>query len=236
MGTSSVDSLRPKVLDGHALMSGARELPRVLLVDRHPAFRRGLSETLQAARAARVIAETDDGVEAAALATRLLPEVVFLDISLRTLSGLELTRRLSKLEGPPKIIVLSAHGEAGFVRVLLDAGADGYLSKEASTHHVLEALSVVLMGKRYLEPGPSGQARMSFGRRAVPPCGLSPREEQILRLLSRGQPAREVAEAVQLSERTVETYRLRAMTKLSLSGRADLVRFAVLNGWLEDAI
>jgi DNA-binding NarL/FixJ family response regulator len=211
-----------------------RELPRVLLADRHPPFRRGLSETLHVACAASVIAETDDGAEAMALSQHLRPQVVFLDLSLRNLSGLELARRLTAQTAAPKIIVLSAQCEQGFVRLALQAGAHGYLSKEATMDQVLDALGTVLRGKRYIEPKIQKRPELSCSRRlGAAKCVLSPREEQVLRLLSCGSSTRDVAEAVKISDRTVETYRMRAMSKLALSGRVDLVRFAVVSGWLE---
>jgi two-component system, NarL family, nitrate/nitrite response regulator NarL len=224
------------------MMNGDRDLQsktesrgsdsRVLLLDRHPSFRRGVSDTLHAARVGTVVGETDDGEEALTLVEQHAPHVVFSDVSLKTVSGLQLMRRLAESPREPKMILLSDLNEPAFIRLFLDAGASGVVSKEATQEQLLDAFSAVLRGSRYVEPRIDAGAAQRLGARSGS-SHLSRREEQVLRLLSCGTSMRDAGEALQVSERTVETYRLRAMNKLALSSRAELVRFAILQGWLE---
>lgn len=203
---------------------------RVLLVDQHPSFRRGIADTLQRAQVAAVVGETDDGEEALYLAERFTPHVVFSEATLRSLSGLELTRRLARAAHPPRTILLSSLNEPAFVRLFLGAGASAYLSKAATREQLLDVFDVVLKGGQCVPR--LGATIVADGAPHASPA-LSPREEQVLRLLACGSSVKDTAQALQVGERTVETYRVRAMEKLTLTSRTDLMRLAILEGWLE---
>jgi DNA-binding NarL/FixJ family response regulator len=209
----------------------------LLLVDDHPVLRAGLKALLSAEADLDVIAEADNGRAAVELARSLEPDLIVMDVSLPVLSGAEATRQVKALSPQVPVLALSVHEELPFLRMLLDAGAGGYVLKRSACDELVRAVRIVAGGSTYLDPAIAGQL-LRFGQRRHSQSGLgstialSDRESEVVRLLAQGLTMKEMAAQLLLSPRTLETYRSRAMEKLGLKTRADLVRYAIRCGWL----
>jgi DNA-binding NarL/FixJ family response regulator len=171
------------------------------------------------------------------LARSLEPDLIVMDVSLPVLSGAEATRQIKALSPQVPVLALSVHEELPFLRMLLDAGAGGYVLKRSACDELVRAVRIVAGGSTYLDPAIAGQL-LRFGQRRHSQSGLgstialSDRESEVVRLLAQGLTMKEMAAQLLLSPRTLETYRSRAMEKLGLKTRADLVRYAIRCGWL----
>lgn len=212
---------------------------RVLLVDDHPLMRAAVKGLLNAEPGIDVVAEADNGATAVQLAQELRPDVVIMDVSLPQIGGAEATKQILAANPEVRVLVLSAHQEPAFARLLLDNGAAGYVPKRCAGDELVRAIRIVMTGGTYLDPSlarvliGSRHRRMSPG--GVPAATLSERETEVIRLVAHGHTAKEIALALELSPRTMETYKARAMYKLNLRTRADLVRYATRCGWLQEA-
>jgi DNA-binding NarL/FixJ family response regulator len=163
--------------------------------------------------------------------------LLILDPLLPGLDGIAATRQLAATQPKLKIVALSSRQEALFARALLEAGAQGFLSKTAPGSALVEAVNLVLAGELYVDRSVLEQEAARDALLAAPApksAKLSEREEEVLRLLARGLTMKTVSPRLKLSPRTVETYKARAMLKLNLRSRADLLRFAVRCGWLDE--
>ena len=163
------------------------------------------------------------------LVGELRPDLLILDALLPGLDRLEATRRLAVAHPAIKILALSGRPEVSLAHALREAGAHGFLSKTCPASQFVEAVKLVLAGKPYVDVGPHVERDASASKLAK----LSEREEEVLRLLARGLTMKDVSPKLRLSPRTVETYKMRAMLKLDLKTRADLMRFALQSGWLD---
>ena len=210
---------------------------RLLLVDDHPVLRAGLKVLLSAEADLKVVAEADTGSAAVELAQKLRPDLIVMDVSLPGLNGTEATREIKAQHPELPVLALSVHEEVPFVRMLLDAGAGGYVLKRSACDELVRAVRIVAAGDTYIDPAVAGQL-LRAGQRRHSPVGiaasaaLSDREAEVVRLLARGLTMKEMALQLSLSPRTLETYRSRAMEKLGFKSRADLVRYAESCGWL----
>ncbi len=218
-------------------MRGGGKL-RVLLADDHAILRAGL-RMLLAAEGLEVVGEASDAEEALREVMRTSPDVVILDITMPGLSGLEACPRLKELSPGVKILVLTMHEDEGYLQRLLRAGADGFVLKRSAHTHLVEAVRAVAAGGTYVDPAVAGVLVSGYlaPRRArqVPEETLSARELEVLKHVARGYTNRQIAEMLFLSVKTVETYRARAMEKLGLSTRAEVVRYALEKGLLDEA-
>lgn len=218
------------------LVGGGRVL-RLILVDDHPVLRAGLKALLSAEPDFTVVAEADDGATAVQLAAELRPDLILMDVSLPGLNGAEATRQVKQHTPELAVLALSVHEEASYIRMLLDAGAGGYVLKRSACDELVRAVRIVATGGSYVDPSVAGQLLRAGQRRNSPvgmpaTIGLSEREAEVVRLLAQGLTMKEMAAQLSLSPRTLETYRSRAMEKLGLKTRADLVRYAIRCGWL----
>lgn len=210
---------------------------RLLLVDDHAVVREGLRALLATDPRFEIVGEASEGEGAVAAAAALHPDLVVMDVSLPGINGVQATRQL-KLQAPStRVVALTVHEEGGYLRSLLDAGASGYVLKRSAPSELLRALHVVGDGGTYLDPALAGQLVGKLVRNA-PHAGpaplLSERESEVVRLVARGYSNKEIAAKLEVSVKTVETYRYRAVEKLGLRSRADLVRYAIEQGWLEE--
>lgn len=218
--------------------NGATKAIRVMLVDDHPILRAGLKTLLGIDPAIQVVAEADNGDDAVRLALELRPDVVVMDLSLPRLSGTEATKRIVAQDPSCRVLALTAHEDLAFARVLLDAGASGFALKRGVCDELLRALRTVASGKTYVDPSlasvliQSGPGSRRNGGATV--TALSEREAEVVRLIAEGHTSKEMAQALGLSPRTLETYKARAMSKLNLRTRAELIRYALRRGWLRD--
>ena len=163
-----------------------------------------------------------------------------MDISLPILGGAEATRRITELEGPTRIIGLTAHEDSAYARIFFRAGGSGYVLKRSASEDLVRAIRVVAAGGTYVDPALAKQL-LPVRSKSSPPARmfrtteLSEREAEVIRLVAQGHATKEIAGRLELSPRTLETYRARAMEKLGLKTRADIVRYAAQCGWLRDA-
>lgn len=209
---------------------------KVLLVDDHPVMRAGVKSLLNSEADLEVVAEAADGLSAVRMASELVVDVVVLDVSLPELGGVEAAKRMLADRPTLRILALSAHVESAYARLMLEAGASGYAVKRSACDELVRAVRVVAAGGKYIDPtldrGGVGNRRPS--RDGLPSVSLSEREVEVVRLNAQGFTSKEMGEKLGISPRTLETYKARAMAKLSLSSRADLIRYALRAGWLKE--
>lgn len=208
---------------------------RIVVVDDHPIFRSGLRTLIDAQPDMTVVAEAADGEVAVHKVAELTPDVVVLDVAMPMVSGPTAAERMIDAHPTVGILGLSAHEDAGHVRRLLAAGARGYVVKRAAPDDIVRAIRRVAAGEVYLDPAIASAVLAGVvpgrGAGATSP-ELSKREAEVLKQIACGHPIKEIAARLDVAVRTVETYRARAMEKLHLESRADLIRYAVERGWL----
>jgi DNA-binding NarL/FixJ family response regulator len=212
---------------------------RVLLADDHGILRAGLRALLANERDIEVVGEAADGEEAVARAAALDPDVVVLDIAMPRLDGLEAARRIRDRGLRAKILILTVHAEERYLLPVLRMGGSGYVHKGGADTDLLDAIRTVARGDVFLYPGATRLLLADYLDREDAGRGgadrgrdLSDRERQVLALTAEGHSAQEIGERLILSPKTVETYRERAMQKLGLRRRADLVQYALRSGLL----
>lgn len=209
---------------------------RLVLADDHPVLRAGLKVLLSAEPDFSVVAEADDGEGALVLAEKVRPDLILMDVSMPGMNGTEATRQIKKTHPELAVLALSVHEEVSFARTLLDAGANGYALKRSACDELVRAVRVVAAGGTYVDPAIAGQLLRTGARRHAngnrDSVALSDRETEVVRLLAQGLTMKEMAQQLSLSPRTLETYRARALEKLDLKTRAELVRYAIRCGWL----
>jgi DNA-binding NarL/FixJ family response regulator len=209
---------------------------RIFLADDHPILRSGLRALIDIQPDMEVVGEADDGATVVQNVLELLPDVAVMDVSMPRMSGIAATEQISRAAPNVKVLALSAHEDRGYLRQMLSAGAVGYVVKRAAAEDLVRAIRYVMQGQTYLDPAISGAVvrdivRGQTDRGSAAPA-LSDRETNVLTLIAQGQPLKQIASTLNVSARTVETYKTRAMEKLGLNTRADIIRFAVERGWL----
>ena len=215
---------------------------RLLVADDHPVVRAGLRMLLGTQPDMEVVGEAVDGATAVERALELRPDVVVMDITMRGTNGLAATREIVKRIPQTKVLILTMHDSEEYLRQTLEAGATGYVLKQAADTELAVAIRAVQRGEIYLYPAftrvllrdftpnrdTDGQAQRDSYEL------LSPREKEVLRMVALGHTNRKIADQLFLSVKTIETYRARVMEKLNLRTRAALVRYALLRGLLDD--
>lgn len=214
---------------------------RLLVVDDHPVVRAGLRTLLGAQPDMEVVGEAHDGATALERAAQLRPDVVVMDITMEGMGGLAATRELKRQIPETKVLVLTMHENEEYLRQMLEAGATGYVLKQAVDTELAVAIRAVHRGEMFLYSsftrvllGDLGQGEETEERHSYDL--LSPREQEVLRLVALGYTNQQIADELFLSVKTVETYRARVMEKLSLKSRSALVRYALRHGLLDDEI
>jgi two-component system, NarL family, response regulator NreC len=207
---------------------------RVLLADDHETVREGLRLLVNAQTDMRVVGEAGDGLAAIERTGALKPDVVVLDLTMPGMSGLSAARALKDARGDSAIVALTRHDDHAYVQELWDAGASAYVLKQSASTALLHAIRVAASGGRYLDPAlpPPQHSRDPRRRASTPP--ITDREAAVLRLMAVGHSNKEIAASLSIAVKTVEVHKANAMRKLNLHGRADVVRYAVLNGWLRE--
>jgi DNA-binding NarL/FixJ family response regulator len=221
-------------------MADTRRPLRILLVDDHETVRYGLKLLIDSETDMNVVAEAGDGEAAVRQALEVKPDVVVLDISMPGMNGLAATRALKKAQPETTIITLTRHGDDAYVQELLRAGVSGYVLKRSAPTELLQAIRSVAAGGQYVDSTLTGQLIGGLlgtrGKRAKKPASkLTDRETEVLRLIASGYGNKEIAARLALSVKTVEAHKANAMRKLDLTGRIDIVKYAVLQGWLDNA-
>ena len=209
---------------------------RVLLADDHAVVRDGLRYLLEAQGDIAVVGGAANGRLAVQQAQQLAPDIVVMDIAMPELNGIDATRQVREVSPTTQIIILSMHSTAEHIRHALQAGAQGYLLKESAGTEVVDAVRAVHAGRRYLSQKIAETVINDYVlQRAAdqvedPLARLSAREREILQLIAEGKTSAQIAQALHLSPKSVETYRSRLMRKLGIGDVAGLVRFAIQHG------
>lgn len=209
---------------------------RVLIVDDHAVVRAGLALLLNAEEDLETVGEAGTAKDAIFEARSSKPDVILLDVVMRDQSGLEVVPQLLREQPETKVLMLSMQDDPRYVREAFEAGASGYVLKEAADVELVAAIREVAGGGRYVNPelGARLVAAETDERRHAEEDPLSDREREVLRLLALGHTNQEIAEQLYISVRTAETHRAHIMQKLRLSSRAELVRYALAEGFLQE--
>lgn len=212
---------------------------RVFLADDHMVVREGLKALVNAQPDMHVVGEADNGGAAWRAACKLAPDVVVMDVSMPDMSGAEATERMRSECPQVRVLALTVYEDRSYLRQMLDAGAAGYVLKRAVTDELVRAIRTVAAGGSYVDPTLAGGLVSSYfnqdtaeGR--APSGELSEREAQVLRLIAWGYSNKEIGWKLNISAKTVDTYKLRLMEKLNLRSRTDIVRYALRQGLLQE--
>jgi two-component system, NarL family, response regulator NreC len=214
---------------------------RVILADDHLVVRAGLRALLAANKDIEVVGEAANGKEAIALVERVKPQVAVLDLDMPVMDGVAATRELSKVAPDTKVLILTMHTEDEYLMTLLEAGAAGYLVKNAADRELADAVRAVAAGDTYVQPQFARALARQVSKRAEHAderqqhAQLSERERDVLVLVAGGYSASEIGERLFISPKTVETYKQRISEKLGLSHRSDYVQFCLRLGLLKSA-
>ena len=218
---------------------------RVLLADDHETVREGLRAILSADPSITVVGEAADGQAAIAGSQSLHPDIVLMDVTMPGLNGFQATQTIRHCCPDTDVVVLTRHAHEAYVHEFLRVGAAGYVLKQSRSSELLKALHAVAAGEKYIDPTLSSKVaalyrpRSSQSQSQSPSPSpsspaLSPREEQVLRLVALGHSNKEIAANLDVSVKTIEAHKANAAQKLGLSTRADVVRYAHMRGWLND--
>jgi DNA-binding NarL/FixJ family response regulator len=211
---------------------------RILIADDHALLRDGLKALVNAEPDMEVVGEAETGRFVLEKAKQLKPDIVLMDISMPDMNGAQATRRLRESFPTMKVLALTAHEDSSYLRHMLEAGASGFLLKRAAADQLIQAIHVVANGDRYIDPTFAGKVLSNFMRPVSKATTegneLSEREAEVLRLTAWGFGNKEIAVQLDISVKTVETYKARLAEKLQLTSRTEIVRYAVRQGWLQD--
>lgn|SRR5262249_2311625 len=213
---------------------------RIFLADDHAVVREGLKTLVNAQPDMEVVGEAGDGEQIWELARDCQADVVIMDISMPRLNGAQATAQLREHCPDIKVLALSFHEDTSYLRKLLEAGASGYVLKRSAAEALIHAIRTVAEGGIYLDPSIAGKIVGSLiGKPAagdeLPDVELSERESDVIRQIALGYSNKEIAARLNLSVKTVETYKARAMEKIGLDSRVAIVRYALDRGWLQES-
>jgi two-component system, NarL family, response regulator NreC len=212
---------------------------RVMLVDDHAMLRAGLQMAVNSQPDMEVVGQASSGSEALAQVRACRPDLVLMDISLPDVGGAELTELIRQDQPATRVLAFTRHGDPSYLRRMLQAGAGGYMLKNADASALLQAIRVVAAGGAYIDPVLAGslvETVVSRGGNAGSAQAvlteLTARERDVLRLIAWGRSNKEIATQFGISTKTVEYYKAQAIEKLQLHSRTDIVRYALAQGWL----
>jgi DNA-binding NarL/FixJ family response regulator len=213
---------------------------RILLADDHVTVRHGLKLIIDNEPDMKVVAEASDGQAAIQLAAITKPDVIVMDISMPGMNGLTATQTLMRQQPRTAVITLTRHSDDAYLQELLRAGVSGYVLKQSAPAELLQAIRAAAGGGQFIDSALTGRVTAGFllrkspraqGARAAP----TDRESDVLRLIAAGYSNKEIAGQMSLSIKTVEAHKSNAMRKLGLTGRVDIVKYAILQGWLHNS-
>jgi DNA-binding NarL/FixJ family response regulator len=209
----------------------------IVIADDHPIFLAGLRNLIALERDFDLIGEATDGLAALAIIEAKKPEITVLDITLPRLNGLELARRISKSCPPVRILMLTLHEDNAYLNQAFEAGAHGYLLKRSAAESFNQAVRAVADGGTFVDPamtkGYAKSSKFTTSSTSIE-LTLSDRETAVLKFVALGLTNKEISSRLNLSVKSIETYRSRGAEKLGLMTRADIVRFASSQGWFEN--
>lgn len=207
---------------------------RILLADDHSLVRQGFRRILEAHPDLEIVGEASDGREAVEQTSTLRPDVVVMDVAMPGLNGIEATRQICETSPRTRVLALSMHRDAVYVREILRAGARGYLLKDAFDADLVSAVRAVARGDGYIAPAIADSVLADYRQHVSDPIDLlTAREREVLQLIAEGKTNKEIATLLNLSVYTVDAHRGRIMEKLNLHSAGELVRFALRKGLID---
>lgn len=212
---------------------------RILIAEDHMTVREGVKLLVNAQPDMEVIGEADNGEVALTEVARLNPDILLMDISMPSLNGLRATKKLRLMSSKIKILILTRHTDDGYLQQLITAGANGYVLKQSAPVELINAIRIVAEGKAYLDPALTNKVMGGYASKATSLRGenkqqLTDRESEVLRLIALGYSNKEIGVSLDLSVKTIEVHKANAMRKLGISSRIDIVRYAILQEWMQD--
>ncbi|HVF43981.1 MAG TPA: response regulator transcription factor [Pyrinomonadaceae bacterium] len=211
---------------------------RVFFADDHELVREGLRALVESQADMECVGEAADGRAALERARKILPDVAVLDVSMPGLNGLDAAKKIKECCPDVRLITLTRHTDDGYLQQLLKAGVSGYVLKQSASSVLLTAIRAVAAGNIFLDPAITGKVVGNYvgkaSARGASPQELSDREEEVLRMIAWGHSNKEIAARLDISVKTVEAHKANAMRKLEMRSRIDIVRFAILRGWMRD--
>jgi len=219
---------------------GAPPSTRVLIAEDHEMVRQGLRMIVDAQSDMEVVAEAANGREAIRLSQELHPDVVLMDISMPELNGLKAAATLKRIMPETKILTLTRHSDEAYLQELFQAGVSGYLLKQSAASELTRAIRTVMRDESFLDPAVAGKVFTGYGERQKlrgekNNAALTVREEEVIHDIALGYSNREIAEKLDVSVKTVEAHKTNGMQKLSISTRRDIIRYAILKGWMQES-
>jgi two-component system, NarL family, nitrate/nitrite response regulator NarL len=214
-------------------VSAKKRIIKVLVADDHPVVRKGLQTCLAKQKNMKIVGEAVDGDEALRKARELSPDVVLMDISMPGINGLAVTEVLRKEAPDMKVLILSVHSNKEYIFRVIQAGAHGYVSKEAPPAEVIRAIESVYEGEPHFSEDIKRDALNQFvigGGKKPPFAQLTSREREVLIHIAEGQSNKEIADGLNIGVRTIETHRERIMRRLNIHSVAGLTKYAIANG------
>jgi two-component system invasion response regulator UvrY len=205
----------------------------ILLVDDHKLVRTGVRKILADERGLKVIGEVENGEEAIKFCRQTEPDIILMDIDMPGIGGLEATKKICRLCPDTKILILTSHCEDPFPTKVMKIGAAGYLTKDAPANEMINAIRSVHCGQRYITPDIAQKMALNKSQSDNPFTDLSERELQIMVMVTRGEKVTDVAEQLNLSSKTVNSYRYRMFEKLNISNDVELTHLAIQYGVIE---
>lgn len=213
---------------------------RILIAEDHETVREGLRLIVDTQEDMQVCGEAGNGRDAIRLAQELAPDVLLMDISMPELNGLKAAAKLKRVAPAIKILTLTRHTDEAYLKELLEAGVSGYVLKQSQASELLRAIRAVASGGNYLDPSMTGKVFGNYVGKSAKQRGetrgsqLSDRESESLRYIALGYSNNEIAEKMDISVKTVEAHKANALRKLNMRSRIDIVRYAILQGWMQD--
>ena len=210
---------------------------RIVLADDHVTVRQGLRLLIDAQPDLVVVAEAGDGRTALQQVQEFDPDVVVMDISMPATSGLTAARVLKEARSRTAIVVLTRHADDAYLQEMLRAGVAAFVLKQSPSTELIQAIRAAATGGQYLDANVTSRVTGGFLARDAKRAGprLTDRESEVLRLIARGYSNKEIAARLDLSVKTIEVHKANAMRKLGLRGRIDIVRFAMIQGWMDES-
>ena len=213
---------------------------RILIAEDHISVREGFKFIIESQEDMEVVGEADDGRAAIEMARDLKPDIVLMDISMPELNGLKAAAKLKRVAPDIKILTLTRHTDTAFLQELLQAGVSGYVLKQSSSDEIIRAVRAISEGNNYLDPAITGKVVDDYLGKQIKLRGdttgtpLTTRESEVLRHIALGYSNIEIADKMNVSVKTVEAQKSNALKKLEMRTRKDIIRYAILQGWLQE--
>ncbi|MCD9188317.1 MAG: response regulator transcription factor [Pyrinomonadaceae bacterium] len=214
---------------------------RILIAEDHVSVREGFRFIIESQADMEVIGEAGDGRAAIEMARKLNPDIVLMDISMPKLNGMKAAATLKRVAPEIKILTLTRHTDTAFLQELLQSGVSGYVLKQSASEEILRALRAIGKGGSYLDPAITGKVfddyvdKHSRLRGDTTGTPLTERESEVLRHISLGYSNAEIADKLDISVKTVESHKANCLKKLAMRSRKDIIRYAILQGWMQDS-